>query len=232
MTQVNSYIPITPKDREEMLHLIGVQNIEELLSDIPKEVRLKCKLNLPVGMSEIEINNYFDELSNKNNTNLLCFLGAGAYEHYIPSVVSHVLGRSEFYTAYTPYQPELSQGMLQAIFEYQTMICELTGMDVSNASVYDGATATSEAVFMAANITGKSKIAVSLSVNPEVRKVLKTYCRTAGIQIIDVEIKDGITDIDSLRSRLGNDAAGIVIQSPNFICCIMGLLNTEITNFF
>lgn len=217
---MNPYISITEKDKKEMLAQIGVNSIEDLFEDIPESVKLNRKLDLPNPLSELELKNYFTKLSKRNRTDYLCFRGAGAYHHYIPSIVKHVLSRSEFYTAYTPYQPELSQGMLQAIFEYQTMICELTGMDVSNASVYDGATATGEACFMAANITGRSKILVSSTVNPEVRKVVTTYCRFNGINVIEIGYKDGITDINDLKSKLDDEIAGVIIQSPNFFGCI------------
>ena len=210
------YIPITEKDREEMLAQIGVSSVEDLLSDIPSEVRLKRELDLPERRSEIDMKEYFSTLSKKNGADYTCFRGAGAYNHYIPSVVNHVLSRSEFYTAYTPYQPEISQGMLQAIFEYQTMICELTGMDASNASVYDGATAAAEAVFMAAEMTGKRKVVVSATVNPQIRRVVETYAKASGIEIINIGYKDGLTDICELKTKIDGETAGLVVQSPNF----------------
>ncbi len=215
-----SYIPITENDKKEMLAQIGVSTIEELFSDIPESVRLKRELDLPESMSEMELKNYFNDLGKKNQTDYISFRGAGAYKHFIPSVVNHIISRSEFYTAYTPYQPEISQGMLQAIFEYQTMICELTGMDVSNASVYDGATAAAEAAFMAADITGRNKILVSLTVNPETRKVIKTYCRVAGIDVVEVNYKEGLTDRSDLKTKLDRETAALVVQSPNFFGCI------------
>lgn len=217
---MHPYIPITEKDKEDMLEQIGAASIEELFSDIPERVRLNRKLNLPDGLSEMELKSYFEKLSRQNGSDYLCFRGAGSYQHYIPAVVKHLISRSEFYTAYTPYQPEISQGMLQAIFEYQTFICELTGMDVSNASVYDGATATAEAVFMAAGATGRSKVLVSSAVNPETRKVLSTYCKASGLEVVELSYKDGVTDILDLKSKLNLESAALIIQSPNFFGCI------------
>lgn len=217
---MHNYIPITEDDEKKMLEQIGVNSIDDLFSDIPEEIKLNRKLNLPKPMSEIELKRYFEGLSRKNGTDCLCFRGAGSYQHYIPSVVEHMISRSEFYTAYTPYQPEISQGVLQAIFEYQTYICELTGMDVSNASVYDGATAAAEAAFMAVNITGKSKILISMTVNPEIRKVVKTYCKAAGIEVIEAGYEDGLTDVKDVKSRLDGETAALVVQSPNFFGCL------------
>ncbi len=217
---MHPYIPITETDKVEMLASIGVGSVEELFSDIPKDVRLDKKLELPDRMPEMELKNYFKQLSLKNGADYVCFRGAGAYRHYIPSIVGHILSRSEFYTAYTPYQPEISQGILQAIFEYQTMLCELTGMDVSNASVYDGATAAAEAVFMAADITGRSKVLVPVSVNPEIRRVINTYCKAAGIEVVETAYSQGISDIKDLKSKLNSETAAVVVQSPNFFGCI------------
>ncbi len=217
---MHPYIPITEVDREEMLASIGAGSIEELFEDIPEVIRLGRKLELPDRKPEMELRNYFRELSMKNGSDYLCFRGAGAYRHYIPSIIGHIVSRSEFYTAYTPYQPEVSQGILQAIFEYQTMICELTGMDVSNASVYDGATAAAEAVFMAADITGRSKVLLPLSVSPDVRRVISTYCKASGIEVVEAAYSQGLTDINDLKSKLDSETAAVVVQSPNFFGCI------------
>ncbi|MGE5330072.1 MAG: aminomethyl-transferring glycine dehydrogenase subunit GcvPA [Deltaproteobacteria bacterium] len=217
---MNSYIPITDNDRKEMLEEIGLSGIKELFKDIPEEIKLNRKLKLPIPKSEIEIKRYFKNLSKKNASDFLCFRGAGAYNHFIPSVVKHVITRSEFYTAYTPYQPEISQGTLQTIFEYQTMICELTGMDASNASVYDGSTAAAEAAFMCADITGKTKILISSTINPETRKVIFTYGKAHGLEVTELGHKNGITDIEDLKVKLDDKTAGIILQSPNFFGCI------------
>lgn len=201
-----------------MLNEIGLNGIDELFKGIPPEVRLDRKLELPEKMSELELAAHMQKLSalNKNLDENKCFLGAGAYDHYIPAVIGHIIGRSEFYTAYTPYQPEISQGTLQAIFEYQTMICELTGMDVSNASMYDGASALAEAAAMSCNATRRKELLVSRTVHPEYREVLKTYARFSESIIVETEYKDGITDIDMLASKISRNTAAIIVQNPNF----------------
>jgi len=217
---MHPYIPITENDKKEMLSEVGINHIKELFKDIPEEVKLNRKLNLPEPKSELEVKRHLKNLSDKNASDFLCFRGAGAYNHFIPSVVKHVITRSEFYTAYTPYQPEISQGTLQTIFEYQTMICELTGMDASNASVYDGATAAAEAAFMCADITGRNKILVASTVNPETKKVLYTYCGAHGLEISELAYKNGITDVGELKAKIDDNTAGIITQSPNFFGCI------------
>lgn len=215
---MSGYIPNTDNDREEMLKVLGYEKTGDLFSDIPQGIRLGRELDLPEPMPEIELVSHMKQTAAKNaNTDeYACFLGAGAYDHYIPSVVGHILSRQEFYTSYTPYQPEISQGMLQAIFEYQTMICELTGMDVSNASMYDGATALAEAVSMAVNATGRNEAVLSVSVHPEYRSVLKTYARSHGLRITEVGMKNGRTDMEELEKKLSSDTAAIIIQNPNF----------------
>lgn len=212
------YIPVTDDDEKIMLKSIGANSKEDLFADVPEKVRLGRELSLNDPMSEIEVRKHVKSIAdmNKSCEDLTCFLGAGAYDHYIPSVVRHVTRRSEFYTAYTPYQPEISQGTLQTIFEYQTMITDLTGMDVSNASMYDGATSCTEAARMAVESTKRKSIIVSKTVNPEVRKVLKTYMRFAGVQVIEADYKDGATDIEKLKSIVNNSIAGVIVQSPNF----------------
>jgi glycine dehydrogenase subunit 1 len=191
------YIPNTADDEKTMLESIGVSSVDGLFEDIPKELRLKRSLALGSPMSEIEITRHMNKLAHKNlNTDdLVCFLGAGAYDHYIPSVVNHIISRSEFYTAYTPYQAEISQGTLQAIFEYQTMIANLTGMDVANASMYDGATACAEAAKLAVENTKRKKVVVSKTVNPETREVVATYMRFHGAEVVEVDFNDGETDL-------------------------------------
>ncbi len=214
------YVPNTEKDRKEMLRTIGVDDIEKLLTDIPEEIRLKKELNLPPPLSEIELKKEILVLSEKNADLLhyTSFLGAGAYDHYIPSVVEHMVSRSEFYTAYTPYQAETSQGMLQSIYEFQSMICELTGMEAANASMYDGASATAEAAMMAIRITKRKEILVSRALHPNYRMVLKTYLQGIGITIKEIPFKDGVTDLDALS--ISDNTAAVIIQQPNFFGCI------------
>lgn len=215
---MSGYIPNTDADRSEMLAGLGLETVEGLFSDIPENVRLGRKLELPEAMSEMELLQYMRQLGdgNKNLNDNVCFLGAGAYDHYIPSVVGHIISRQEFYTSYTPYQPEISQGMLQAIFEYQSMICELTGMEVSNASMYDGATALAEAASMALHSTGRSRVLVSAAVHPEYREVLKTYARFNGSIYKEIGLRDGKTDLEELQASLDKDTAAVILQSPNF----------------
>jgi len=215
---VHRYIPNSEKDREDMLKAIGKEKIDELFTDIPEQFRLGRDLDLEATKTELELDRLMKSLAakNKNIDDLTCFLGAGAYDHFIPTVVNHLAGRSEFYTAYTPYQPEISQGTLQNIFEYQSLICELTGMDVSNASVYDGAHAAAEAAVMTCAAKKRDKLLVSSTVHPEIRQVLKTYFRFRGIELIEVPMKDGETDYDALAEMTDKTVAGALIQSPNF----------------
>ncbi|HHW48079.1 MAG TPA: aminomethyl-transferring glycine dehydrogenase subunit GcvPA [Clostridiaceae bacterium] len=222
---MSNYIPTTEEQQAQMLKEIGLKRIDELFESIPEKVRLNRKLNLPEKMSEPELAEHMYELaaSNKNLDEYDCFLGAGAYDHYIPAVIEHITGRSEFYTAYTPYQPEISQGTLQAIFEYQTMICGLTGMDVSNASMYDGATALAEAAAMSCKVTGRKEILVPCAVHPEYKEVLKTYARFNGSVVVETEYKNGVTDIDALKSKISANTAAIIIQNPNFFGSIENL---------
>jgi len=212
------YIPNTPEDRMEMLEVIGVSDIEELLSSIPAEVRLEGELDLPEPLSELELLEEIKRRSdaNANASDWVCFLGGGAYDHFIPSVVSHILSRSEFYTAYTPYQAEMSQGFLQTIYEFQTMICELTGMEVANASMYDGASAMAEAALMASRITGRDEIVVSSTVNPRYRRVLSTYLRGLGHPVTTVGWVGGITDLEGLSRSISEKTGGVIVQYPNF----------------
>ncbi|MCJ7806420.1 MAG: aminomethyl-transferring glycine dehydrogenase subunit GcvPA [Clostridia bacterium] len=212
------YLPLTDQDRREMLAAIGVGSVEDLFSDIPAAVRLKNNLNLPPAMSESEVIGHLNNLAAKNRhfQNSVSFLGAGIYDHYIPSIIKHVTGRSEFYTAYTPYQPEVSQGVLQAIFEYQTMICQLTGMDVSNASMYDGGTAVAEGAIMGCGATRRSKVIVSRSVNPYYRAVLRSYFHSRGFALEEIPLKVGHTDRAALEKTLADDVATVVLQQPNF----------------
>lgn len=223
------YIP-NALEEEKMLKSIGIGCLDDLFADIPQEIRLKRRLNIEKTMSEIELSKYMKELSNKNKSveELVCFLGAGAYDHYIPAVVKHITSKSEFYTAYTPYQPEISQGTLQSIFEYQTMICNLTDMDVSNASLYDGGTAAAEAAILAINEKkNKNSIVVSKTVHPETRKILKTYMRFKGVEVIEVDFLEGVTDIDKLKKAVDKNTAGVIVQNPNFFGIIEDLSEVE-----
>ncbi len=213
------YLPHTHEERQELMERIGISSIDELFNDIPESIRIKNNLNLNHPYSEMEIKKICKNLSEMNITteDYTCFLGAGYYDHYIPSVIDHMLLRSEFYTAYTPYQAERSQGYLQAIFEYQTMICELTGMDVSNASMYDSATATAEAGFMTLAITRKrNTVLISKTVHPHVRQVVKTYFNSADYNLVEIEMTDGMTDLADLKAKLNDDVAGVICQYPNF----------------
>ncbi len=214
------YIPKTDAERQEMLKSIGKKSIEELFEDIPKSVRLQKDLDVPGPYSELEITREMSRLANKNKSNdkVNSFLGGGSYDHYIPSVVNHILLRSEFYTAYTPYQPEISQGVLQSIFEFQSMICRITGMDVANASMYDGATAMAEAALVAVNNNRKDTILISEAVNPNYKEVLSTYANALDIKIVTVPFNNetGQTDLESIQEKLNEDVAGVIIQSPNY----------------
>lgn len=226
---MHPYLPLTVEDQELMLKSIGINSIDDLFEDIPKEVRLSKGLNINPSMSEIEVENYMNKLANlnKNCEELVCFLGAGAYDHYIPSIIKHLVGRSEFYTAYTPYQAEISQGTLQTIFEYQSMIANLTGMDAANASMYDGATAAVEAAQMAVDTTKRKNIIVSTAVHPEIRKVLKTYCKFKNQKVIEIEELEGATNIEKLKAELNKDAAAFIVQTPNFFGIIEELSEIE-----
>ncbi len=223
------YLPHTEEDIKQMLEVIGVDSVAQLFSDIPANVRLSRALDFAEHKSELEVRRIFNDLAQMNvgADQLVNFLGAGAYDHYIPSVVGHLAGRSEFYTAYTPYQPEVSQGTLQVIFEYQTMICELTGLDASNASLYDGATACAEAAFMACSSTRKNNVVVSETVNPNTRKVLQTYLRFKGLNLIVVPENEGVTDITKLQEAVDQETAAVIIQSPNFFGIIEDVAKME-----
>ena len=213
---MGSYVPSTLQERQEMLESIGLSSIDQLFSHIPDELKLKGELNLPSGMSELEVSSAMKKIAAQNVVFGSIFRGAGAYDHYIPSIVKSVTGKEEFLTAYTPYQAEISQGVLQSIFEYQTMICELTGMDVSNASVYDGATAAAEAVNMCCERSRKV-VFCSAAAHPDTIAVVKTYCWAAGHELVLLPVKDGKTDLDAMASQLDKKtSACLYLQSPNF----------------
>jgi glycine dehydrogenase subunit 1 len=208
------YLPKSESERREMLEAIGVANVEELFACIPPEARLNRELALPPGRSEFEIMEYFKDRARENAPGFQSFLGAGVYHHLRPVVADHLISRSEFYSAYTPYQPEVAQGTLQAIFEFQTMICQLTGMDVANASMYDGSSALPEAVMMAARVTGRRKALVSRAVHPEYRQVLATYAKHQDMKVKEFgwNAESGAAEIPEADDK----TAAVVIQSPNF----------------
>jgi len=215
------YLSLTDADRESMLETIGVDSVEELFRDVPASVRLDRPLALEPPLSEPELTRHLEELAARNvdTGKELSFLGAGIYDHYVPAVVDTVLQRGEFLTAYTPYQPEMSQGVLQAIFEYQTVICELTGMDVSNASGYDGTTVAADACFIAKHATGREKVVVTEATNPQVRQVVKTYAPGFGLEVVEVPHSDGVTEPDDVRAA-AEDAACVIFQQPNVFGCL------------
>jgi glycine dehydrogenase subunit 1 len=215
---MHPYLPHTSEDITKMLAMIGVSSIDDLFEDIPENIRLGRELNLDESLSEIEIEAKLRQLASMNDTvkDNISFIGGGSYNHYIPAIIKHLAMRQEFSTAYTPYQPELSQGTLQVIFEYQSMICELTGMDVSNASLYDGGTSMAEAVFMANHVNKKNDVLVSKSVNPQYREIVKTYARFKGLNYIEIDIKDGVTDTTDLESKISSDSSCVIIQTPNY----------------
>ena len=208
-----------------MLSQIGVKTVDELFSAIPGKVKIDSVNEVPPsGISELELKETLDNLSkkNKNTKEFVSFLGGGSYNHFIPSTVNHIIRRSEFYTAYTPYQPEISQGMLQSIFEYQSLICDLTGMDAANASMYDGATALAEAASAAVHFTGKTEILVSKAVNPNYRNVLDTYAEGAGWKVVEFGYQQslGISDFDDASKKISNGTACVILANPNFFGCI------------
>jgi glycine dehydrogenase subunit 1 len=213
------YISLTPEERQQMLETVGVDSIDRLFDSIPEHLRLKAPLALPNALAETEVLKHFKRLAEKNASaeRYPCFLGAGAYYHFVPTVIDAIVSRSEFYTAYTPYQPEISQGTLQSIFEYQTLICQLTGLDVANASLYDGGSAAAEAALMAGRVTGRKTILVSGALHPEYRRVIETYINHLDVFVEEIPCdQDGRTDAAALQKRLSPDCAAILVQSPNF----------------
>lgn len=210
------YFPHTEQDLHEMLNRVGVKSLDDLYADVPESIRLKGDYDLPEAMSEIEVRQFFDKLCH-NDKQLVCFAGAGVYDHYTPSIIPYIIERSEFLTSYTPYQAEISQGTLHYIFEYQTMMTRLTGMDISNASMYDGTTATAEAVMMAAAAAKKADtVLVSETVDSKTVAVIKTYAHFHGINIKMIKQDNGVTDIAELKQNIDNGGvAGVVVQQPN-----------------
>ncbi len=218
-----SYILNTPDDRRAMLEAIGVSSIEELFAQIPTDARLNRELHLPPALSELELMQHMSALADKNRPagQMACFLGGGSYDHFIPSVVDYVASRGEFYTSYTPYQPEASQGNLQAFFEYQTLICQLTGMDVSNASLYDGGSAAAEAVLMAMHATRRErKVVTAASVHPEYRQIVGTYLVDLGAELVTVGTPGGTVSAEKIAAAVDDETACVLIQQPNFFGCV------------
>ena len=213
------YIPNTDADCRAMLQAIGVRSVEELFGDIPPAVRLKRPLKVPPAMSESEVGRHLRALAaqNADADRYSMFLGAGCYNHFSPAIINHLVLRGEFLTPYTPYQPEVSQGTLQALYEYQSLVCLLTAMEVSNASMYEGASATAEAVLMAQRVTGRNEVVLARAVHPEYRTVTRTYASQQGISFREVAFTEaGVTDLTQVRKALGDQVACLVVQSPNF----------------
>jgi glycine dehydrogenase subunit 1 len=217
------YLPKSPAERQEMLAAIGAKNIEEFFECIPERFRLRQALRLPGPFSEAEVIDYFKDRAAENSLGYTSFLGAGIYNHLRSVITDTILLRGEFLTSYTPYQAEITQGTLQAIFEFQTLMCQLTGQEVANASMYDGSTATTEAVLMAERLTQRGRVLVARSVHPEYREVLRTYAKNSGLHVEEIGyIEDGTVDVAALRAALKDDVAAVVLQSPNFF----GVLET------
>lgn len=217
-----SYIPNTPEDQQAMLEKLGHVSIEQLLTPVPEDIRLQGPLNLPPALSEPDLKRLMQSMAAKdwNLNSTISFLGAGTYDHAIPSVVSHLQRRSEFVTSYTPYQPEVSQGMLQAIYEFQTMVCEITGLDIANASLYDGATALVEAALLAVGPGGRGEVVISEGVDPQYRIVLHTYANARGFSVKEVPTRNGITSLEDLDQAVTGNTSAVIIQQPNFFGCV------------
>src|SRR5436190_1201042 len=211
------YLPKSPTERQEMLAAIGAKSIDQLFETIPEKYRLREPLKLPGPFSEAEVIDYFKQRAGENSLGYSSFLGAGVYQHLRSVITDTILLRGEFLTSYTPYQAEITQGTLQAIFEFQTLMCQLTGQEVANASMYDGATATTEAVLMAERLTGRSRVLVARSVHPEYREVLQTYAKNSGLNVEEIGYtKTGATDVAAIKNALKDDVAAVIVQSPNF----------------
>jgi glycine dehydrogenase subunit 1 len=209
------YISNTDDDRKKMLDSIGVKSFEQLLEGIPAPLRLNRPLDIP-KLSEVELLKEIQEMSSRSREGLLCFAGGGVYDHFIPAAVATIITRPEFMTAYTPYQPEVAQGTLQVIYEFQTHICRLTGMDVANASMYDGASAAAEAVIISTGVTKRNKIVISEAVNPLYRQVIMTYLQGRELEVVTVPLKDGVTDLARLEDLVDEKTACVLVGQPNF----------------
>ncbi|MGO8672695.1 MAG: aminomethyl-transferring glycine dehydrogenase subunit GcvPA [Capsulimonadaceae bacterium] len=214
-----AYIPNTDADRRRMLDTIGVDSVDDLFSTIPASLRFDGTLPISGRLDQISLTRHATRLaaSNVSSVDKPCFLGAGVYDHYVPPTVAAITGRSEFYTSYTPYQPEVSQGVLQSIFEFQTLICELTGMDVANASMYDGATALAEAALMAADLTGRKRIVFAGRITRNYRKVVETYIRHSGLALDVIPAPNGTMDLDAVAAAMTTETAAVIAQQPNFL---------------
>ncbi len=224
-----SYVPNTPEEQQAMLEHMGLSSIEDLLSAVPQDVRLQRPLDLPPALSEPDLKRLLMGMAakNKNLDTTISFLGAGTYDHTIPSVVPHLQHRSEFVTSYTPYQPEVSQGMLQAIYEFQTMVCQITGLDIANASLYDGSTALVEAVLLAVGPGGRGEVVISTGVDPQYRRVLHTYAFSRGFTIKEVPVRNGVTDLEALDAAVTAKTSAVVVQQPNFFGCVEDVRSVE-----
>ncbi|MCD6162268.1 MAG: aminomethyl-transferring glycine dehydrogenase subunit GcvPA [candidate division Zixibacteria bacterium] len=212
-----SYIPNTQTELDQMLKSIGFSSFEDLIKNIPASIRYNHNLNIPKPLSEYELINHLTELSEKNKRYLSVFAGAGAYDHYVPAIINSLISRSEFLTAYTPYQPEAAQGTLQAIYEFQSMVSNLTGLPVTNASMYDGASALAEAILLAARHTGRKETLVAATVNPNYIETVKTYLTGTDIKLITIPFAEGLVDYEFLRNKLSDNTAAFVVQNPNFL---------------
>ncbi|MDE2848128.1 MAG: aminomethyl-transferring glycine dehydrogenase subunit GcvPA [Gemmatimonadota bacterium] len=224
-----TYIPNTDADRQAMMAVIGIGSVEELLSVIPDEVRLDGPLDLPPALSELELHDSMGEMASRNGSadRMASFVGGGMYDHFVPSAIGHLAGRSEFLTSYTPYQPEVSQGTLQGIYEFQTMICELTGLEVANASMYDGASATAEAAMLARSATGRDHVILAGSVHPHYVETVRTYAHGPGIEVETLPCPNGALDPGQLASALTDDTACVIVQHPNFFGCLESMSDLE-----
>ncbi|ULL17993.1 aminomethyl-transferring glycine dehydrogenase subunit GcvPA [Paenibacillus sp. H1-7] len=223
------YLPMTDQDRSDMLSAIGAASVEELFRDIPESIRYRGTLPMSGALDELSLMKHMKRLASRNadTGQYASFLGAGLYDHHVPVVINHIISRSEFYTAYTPYQPEISQGELQAIFEFQSYICELTGMKVANASMYDGATALAEAGALTAGATQRKQIVISRTVHPEAREIMRTAARGMNLTVTEIDYADGVTDLERLEAAITDDTAAVIVQSPNFFGCIEDIAAME-----
>ena len=212
----------TPDDERAMLQSIGVNSVQELFQFVPDEFRLQRPLEIPTALGELELTQHLSALAakNANAQQKACFLGGGSYDHFVPAVVDALAGRGEFYTSYTPYQPEVAQGNLQVMFEYQSLICQLTGMDVSNASLYDGGSAVAEAVLLAMSVTGRNRVVVPASVHPEYRQILETYFACIGAELVTVPAPSGVVSLADVSAAVNGETACVVVQHPNFFGCL------------
>src|SRR5574340_937027 len=212
------FVPVTCDEQVEMLARVGVDSIDDLFADVPEDARLARPLALPAAMGEIELAAHLEDLARRDldSGRVVSLLGAGCYDHYIPAIVDAVISKPAFFTAYTPYQAEVSQGTLQAAYEYQSMICALTGMEVANASMYDGATAFAEAALMAARVTKRHQVVVSGAVHPEWRQTLTTYVESGTLEVVEVPALRGVSDLSALRAAVGDRTAAVMVASPTF----------------